>query len=138
MISDNEIAVPAFTIHRRDRNRHGGGVDVYVSDTIICSAIKSCSFLFGLECIWVSLSSSSLPSNVVFGCFYRPPQSGPSLCVYQYLKTCYCACKRFVIACGDFNVDISDAHKPYTSTFLQLLSSNDLIHHISESTYPHI
>ena len=81
------------------------------------------------------LSSSSLPSGVVLGCFYRPPQSGAQSLDDVFISIeGMLSCKRFVIACGNFNVDLSDAQKPHTNTFLQFMSSHDLIHHISEPT----
>ena len=134
-IADSEVAVPGFTLHRNDRNRQGGGVAVYVSDSIASSIVDSCSLPSGLECIWISLSSKHLPSNVVVGCFYRPPQSG-----IQSLNDVFAAiegmlsCKRFIIACGDFNVGISDASKPYTSILNQFISTYNLIQPICEPT----
>ena len=108
---------------------------VYVSDSIASSIVDSCSLPSGLECIWISLSSKHPPSNVVVGCFYRPPQSG-----IQSLNDVFAtiegmlSCKRFIIACGDFNVDISDASKPYTSILNQFISTYNLIQPICEPT----
>ena len=31
MIADSEFCIKKYVLIRRDRNRHGGGVDVYVS-----------------------------------------------------------------------------------------------------------
>ena len=134
-IADSEVAIPGFTLHRNDRNRHGGGVAGYVSDSLASSIVDSCSLPSGLESIWISLSSKHLPSNVVVGCFYRPPQSG-----IQSLNDVFASiegmlsCKRFIIACGDFNIDMSDARKPYTSSLLQFISNYNLIQPICEPT----
>ena len=32
-ITNNELLLTGFTVHRRDRNRNGGGVALYVHDT---------------------------------------------------------------------------------------------------------
>ena len=46
----------------------------------------------------------------------RPPQLGIQFPndVFAGIKGML-SCKRFIIACGDFNTDISDIRKPYTS-----------------------
>ena len=122
-------------IHRNDRNRHGGGVAVYVSDSLASSIVDSCSLPSGLESIWISLSSKHLPSNVVVGCFYRPPQSGiqPLNDVFACIEGML-SCKQFIIACGDFNIDMLDARKPYTSSLQQFISNYNLIQPICEPT----
>jgi hypothetical protein len=134
-IADSEVAVPGFNFHRNDRNRQGGGVAMYVSNPIASSIVESCSLPSGLECIWISLSLKHLPSNFVIGCFYRPPQSDIRSLndVFASIEGLL-SCKRFVIACGDFNVDVSDACKPYTSTFQQFISNYSLIQPICEPT----
>ena len=38
-ISDKEISIPGFQLFRRDRNRHGGGVLMYVSDALQCKRL---------------------------------------------------------------------------------------------------
>ena len=39
-ISDAEIFIPSFKIFRRDRNRHGGGILIFVKDTLVCTTIS--------------------------------------------------------------------------------------------------
>ena len=38
-INDNEIFIPGFQIFRNDRNRHGGGVLIYVSLMFFASVV---------------------------------------------------------------------------------------------------
>ena len=40
-ISDDDIYVPDYVIFRRDRNRHGGGVVVYVFNTLYGQVVYS-------------------------------------------------------------------------------------------------
>ena len=39
IVSDTEIFIPGFNIFRKDRNRHGGGIVVFVKDKLICTVI---------------------------------------------------------------------------------------------------
>ena len=55
-IANDELWLPNYQLHRRDRDRHGGGITLYVSDTLVCKPL-----LIGgpdsLEFVSVSVSS---------------------------------------------------------------------------------
>ena len=34
-VSDNEVSIPDYSIVRLDRNRHGGGVALYIHNSIV-------------------------------------------------------------------------------------------------------
>ena len=38
-ITDTEICIPGFKIFRRDRNRHGDGILIFVKDTLVCTTV---------------------------------------------------------------------------------------------------
>ena len=40
-ISDSELAITGYTIFRRDRNRHGGGIIIFVKDTLSCTILPT-------------------------------------------------------------------------------------------------
>ena len=54
-ITNNEIAIPEYTVHRLDRNRHGGGILIYchchlnIRDRVYCQKIHSIATYFSLE-----------------------------------------------------------------------------------------
>ncbi|XP_065307359.1 uncharacterized protein [Dermacentor albipictus] len=68
-IPDAEIFPPSFTVYRKDRRGHGGGVFLLISN-----ALSSTQILFenDSESVWCLVK---LPNgnNVVYGTFYRPP-----------------------------------------------------------------
>ena len=64
-ILNSEIALPGYQLYRRDRNRHGGGVLIYVKDHFVCSILPSAD---NLEIITVSVFYG--PSKVFISLFY--------------------------------------------------------------------
>jgi hypothetical protein len=52
-IKDVDIAMPGFSIFRRDRNKHGGGVLIYVSSSLNSCKVKNINLLGFLEILWV-------------------------------------------------------------------------------------
>ena len=40
-ISHSELAITGYTIFRRDRNRHGGSIIIFVKDTLSCTILPS-------------------------------------------------------------------------------------------------
>ena len=134
-ISDKEISISGYHLLRRDRNRSGGGVACYVIDQINTELSKSCIASSGLEYLWISLTSRGLPSQIMFGCFYRPPSS-PAKSVVDICSNLedMMIAHKYVIACGDFNIDISDLDKPNTKILTNFITAHNLIQPINEPT----
>ena len=102
-IFDSELFTPNYTIVRRDRNRHGGGVALYV-----CNSVLFKSLVCGpadLELLIVSLCKGKF--KLCLGVFYRPPSSPPdifdNLCELL-LSVDLSHFSNFVLI-GDFNVN---------------------------------
>jgi len=68
-ILDTEISIPNYSIIRLDRNRHGGGVALYIRNCVSYNTVLYGST--GLEVIVVSLSKSNF--KLCLCVFYRPP-----------------------------------------------------------------
>ena len=74
--ADNAVAIPGYTLFRRDRpRRRGGGVAVYARSTLNC---KLCDITAAptdrrLELLWVQLQHAN--KTVVIGALYHPPKS---------------------------------------------------------------
>ena len=71
-ILDGELVDQSFTIFRRDRNRHGGGVMLVLRSGI--PAYRHYDLETNCELLWVELTTTL--RNVLVGVFYRPPNSG--------------------------------------------------------------
>ena len=135
-ITDAEISLPGYSVHRADRSRSGGGVAIYVSDHLSVSPL-SCGVTYGdVEALWLSISSfkSSL-SCFAFGCMYRPPSAPSSsvsdLCsIMEFMLLSH----KHVVACGDLNIDTSDSNHPFTRSLLNFMTSRHVSCPISHPT----
>ena len=101
-ILDSEIFPEHFSILRKDRNIHGGGVFVMVKSTLLSSQVDT-----GVSCeiVWICIHNKAAQILIV-GSFYRPPQSPISVLEelaksIMHIKTEYPSSK--VILAGDFN-----------------------------------
>ena len=68
-ITDSEILTNSYSVFRRDRNRHGGGVMALVKDSI--STTRRGDLENTSELIWLEISHSV--GTLLLGIFYRPP-----------------------------------------------------------------
>ena len=104
-IEDKEVELPGFYCYRRDRNRNGGGVCLFIrSDLsfIPCPEIQ----IETLEAAWVEIR---LPKTkpIVVGVCYRPPKQNDfyelleSVCIDSNVLM-----ERECIVLGDFNTNL--------------------------------
>ena len=77
-IGESEASIPGYNCIRCDRNRHGGGVALFISDKLECQVT-----LCGpkeLECLLVSVfSTNNVNEKVYLGLWYRPPSNSGAL-----------------------------------------------------------
>ena len=125
---DSEVYISNYSILRLDRNRHGGGVALYVHNSLLYDVLL-CGPA-GLELIVVSLFRNHF--KFCIGVFYRPPSSSPAifdlLCssLFQYVHQSYFS--NFVIV-GDFNVDFISTHPLYAhlSDFMTIFCLSQIL-----------
>ena len=72
-INDFELNISGFSLYRNDRNRHGGGVAIYIRDEIK-HKLRSDLFVVGLESVWVEITTDD-GSSYLLCSMYRPPSS---------------------------------------------------------------
>ena len=70
-ISDNELTIVDYKLVRLDRNRHGGGVAIYIHVDFTYNVI--CAGNYNLKCIIVSVVINSCKLCICL--LYRPPNS---------------------------------------------------------------
>ena len=112
-ISNDEIHIHGFNIIRKDRNRFGRGVVLYIRDTISFSDRKDI-IPDGLEMVCIELN---LPYNksLLISTWYRPPNSHVNIFDYWagFLSKCDNEDKELILI-GDLNCNVSknvpDAH----------------------------
>ena len=72
-ISDSEINLPDYSIVRRDRNRHGGGVAMYIRNSLAFIRRNDLE-TDDVECIWIEMKCMQR-QPVIIGSLDRPPSS---------------------------------------------------------------
>ena len=69
---DADLEVPGFSLHRKDRNRRGGGVTVYVSNDV--KAVRRVDLKeVGIEALWIEVKTSK--KRILVCNVYRPPDA---------------------------------------------------------------
>ncbi|XP_065311746.1 uncharacterized protein [Dermacentor albipictus] len=134
-IPNVEIFPPGFTVYRKDRHGHGGGVFILISN-----ALSSTEILFenNSESVWCLVK---LPNgnNVVYGTFYRPPGSSDS---FGLLSEMLSLLPNSVFLGGDFNLPdfnwnagcVAGNRSHIYTAFEELLRLNGLQQYVLEPT----
>jgi len=73
-ISDNEIFLQGYQVLRLDRNRHGGGILMFIHESLVPKVVVAGPSDLELLIISVHNHMSSCKHHI--GLFYRPPSSG--------------------------------------------------------------
>ena len=105
-ISDSELDIENYNIFRKDRNRHGGGVALYVKDDVSCRFENNIT-CDDIEALWVKLSPKH--SETLLICvIYRPPNSSSSYfdLLNEMLSQAVTNTDVEMILLGDLNCDM--------------------------------
>ena len=136
-IDDSEVCVQGYCLHRVDRNRHGGGILIYVKNVFSCSVMYSGSpeFEFIVLSINCSLAGSGLGCCCV-ALFYRPPGSDISLLDTLFSTLCdmFVLVPHQLLLIGDFNIDYLIPASSLYFKLQSIVSSFNLTQVVSEPT----
>ena len=129
-----DITPNGFSFHQIPRVSRGGGVGIFVSDSLAFTPIeipKQRSF----EAICGTISAGKLRFNILN--LYRPPGSDTVFMnEIQEILSMLTTMPHDLIVTGDFNLHI-DVPSNQTETFLDILSSLDLQQHVDFPTHIH-
>ncbi|MCG8113671.1 MAG: reverse transcriptase domain-containing protein [Candidatus Thiodiazotropha taylori] len=133
LIDNSDIHVehfmPPFRTDRR--GRPGGGVAIYVRDTLSCKRRPDLE-IYSVESVWLELQVKS--KRILIGGFYRPPNSNQdhfTLIKESIDKACNTNIADIVIT-GDFNIDMSNNNN---NKVKELMLEYNLTQLISEPTH---
>ena len=109
-VKNSEIDIPGFQLYQHDRNRHGGGVLIYVSAMFFVSVLPSP--VPPLELLTLSIQCASF--KVHLSLFYRPPNSNAFIfdTLFNYLESINAGQLSNFIILGDFNVNHANTSHP--------------------------
>ena len=130
-ITDAELSISNYSICRRDRNRHGGGVAIYVRDNVPYSVFISHT---SLELLMVDLKLKQ--GNLLCGVFYRPPSSAPSILTLldSTLEELPPNKQKSLVLLGDFNIDSRNQNLPSLSLINSIQDKFGLQQVVTEPT----
>ena len=104
-VRDSEISIPNYTVFRKDRNSHGGGVCVYVRNDIAYNK-RTDLMQDNLESLWIELK---LPKTrpILVCVAYRPPKQQD---FFSMMEECMLKCNNLMDSecyiLGDFNINL--------------------------------
>jgi len=101
-ITDSELFIPTFHIVRRDRNRHGGGIAIFIHDSIPFKILLS---HHSSELLFLELSLNNC--NLICVLTYRPPSADSSVLAHleDSLDSLPQVSSRPLLLLGDFNIN---------------------------------
>ena len=133
-VTDQEISISGYSVLRKDRNRHGGGVAMYIRQDIAFNPRTDFDDN-NLESIWCELLLNKT-KPIIVGTVYRPPQHSKFIEYFELLLSKIRSDLELYIL-GDFNIcylhDKSSLWKNYKCV-LDLFDLTQLIKDASRIT----
>lgn len=127
------ISITGYRFVRQDRISRGGGVGIYVKDTISIQglSVERCD---GFEQVWVKFIIKK--KTFIIGCIYRPPGYNVAAFLENFESALSELCPQCdnIICVGDFNINLFDVHSKYVSDLYRVLESTNLTQLINAST----
>ena len=108
-ITDDELSLEGYDLIRCDRNRHGGGVCLFIKQSIsynVLHDVNNC-----VESVWIKVTVNS--QNFGIGCAYRPPSADNTYynAMLDQIEQVKCATAGMILM-GDLNFNYTVNEKP--------------------------
>ena len=127
-IPDTDVCIDNFTVIRKDRSRHGGGVALYIRNSLSFSQINY--NLNEVEGLWIKIKQKR-EDPLLLGVIYRPPNS-PNDFFETLTEMLHCISENEgeIILVGDFNCDLLPKNlNPESRNLLSVMDTN-LLHQL--------
>ena len=122
-ITESECVIPGYKCIRYDRDRHGGGVALYISNKLEFQVTMRGPK--GLEFLLVSVHSvNNAHRKVYVGVWYRPPANLTALDdLYSIFESLDATVLSSFVLLGDFNIDFCNQKHPLFCKLSSFLNS---------------
>ena len=131
-VSDTEVAIPNYALFRLDRNRHGGGVAIYVHNSISAQSI----LLPHIPELELILAITTRLSTFTIGVYYRPPNRNDSLQIFHdTISLLNPSLIHHCVIFGDFNVNMLDPLHSLRHNINVILDSFNLHQIVTDATH---
>lgn len=134
-VDENEVHIPNYSFLHANRggDKKGGGVGMFIKNTITCERIE---VSHGLNCeqLWVVIRNYN--KKFCMGAIYRPPNTNINEffdIFEETISNLLPSCDN-LICMGDINIDLMDLENVNTKKFQALLDVYDLSQIINEPT----
>ena len=121
--------IPKYSMYCKHRNRHGGGVALYVSEKYTSSLLQDVSMCHpSLECVCVEAQRDK--NTFFLASIYRPPNSNINDFIDKISTILdYISSKTYkaVYIFGDWNLNLLNQNTPHLIDFLSLMYNNSLL-----------
>ena len=143
-ISNNEIFIENYIIFRKDRDRHGGGVILYIKASLAPYIINVNNSGNNIESFWVDVVSSK--HKLIIGTIYRPPNANSEYyeCMLNELE-CIFSYNLDIVIMGDFNYDSFKQndlnkinHLSHSFQLIQIINEATRVTDVSSTLIDHI
>lgn len=133
-ITNGQLELKGYNILRRDRNRRGGGLAIYLQEHLLFK-VRDDLCVDGIEILWIQIHLPFQQPTLI-GCVYRPPNSNISylnkICESMDLAMNE---RRDLFVLGDFNIHWESSHSGANKTrFSQYIESCNLSQMVNEIT----
>ncbi len=129
-IQDCEVSLPNYRLFRRDRDRHGGGIALFIHNSAPVGKVTYCK-----EYELLSAEVKGKSGLVLVAVVYRSPDTDCDLSSLEVaLGSCHLSKYRNIMIVGDFNVGMNDPQSPLTRNFLSVINGLGLHQLMDEPT----
>lgn len=133
-ITNGQIELRGYNIIRKDRNRRGGGVAIYIQEHLLFK-VRDDLCVNGLEILWIQIHLPFQQPTLI-GCIYRPPKSD-ALYLDKICESIDLALddRKELFMLGDYNIGWKSKHSDGNKTkFTQYIESRNLYQMVQDVT----
>ena len=131
--------IEGYDTYSVPRNKYGGGVLIYIKQSLSTSQINPLSFISStFESLFITVNINSV--QLTIGTVYRPPNNSRNLTAFhEEFKTSILnkLPSNDAIICGDFNLDLHSNSSNQINHFVTDMSSHGFSNSITQSTRIH-
>ena len=137
-VSDVEVEIPGFKIHRLDREtKTGGGICTFAKEEFKVERLSNLSYITksGLHMLWLKIQIRNWKSFLICTT-YKPPNVNPNCFDTDFSETLIEALSlnKPVYILGDLNCNMLDGNDPACQSLTKFCSSFNLSQLIKQST----
>lgn len=130
-VTDQEVKLDGYNVIRRDRDRQGGGVCLYIHEDLAFSERRDLE-KDNIEAVWADILLPKTKPILVGSC-YRPPKQNDFITLFESVLASFRSDTEWFIL-GDLNICFLNKKSVLYKNFIQILSIFNLTQIVLEPT----